>query len=386
MSMNPTVRTSPNPVFATNRLRLGLFSTNGRGASQSLVPEAHTTSWEFALRTARLADRAGYEAIVPYARWKGYPQGDPTHLSGNVMDPFTWAAGIAQATTHAGVFATSHAPTMHPIVVAKQAATIDMISNGRFAMNVVGGWNAPEMEMFGAPLREHDARYEYLAEWLEIIQRLWAENGEFDHSGEFFNIVRGSSLPKPVQRPGPPIMNAGGSPRGRRFAAQHADLCFVVITSEDLDGIRRQVNGYKELAAAEFARSVQVWTHTYVVQRETQREADAYLHRFAVEYEDGESVDAWMRLQAEQAQLMPPEALAAFRLRFTAGAGGFPLVGTADRIVEKLAMLSEGGIDGVLLTWVDYDDGLERFNADVLPALEKLGLRDPFTPASGSPF
>jgi alkanesulfonate monooxygenase SsuD/methylene tetrahydromethanopterin reductase-like flavin-dependent oxidoreductase (luciferase family) len=47
-----------------------------------------------------------------------------------------------------------------------------MISNGRFAMNVVGGWNAPEMEMFGAPLREHDARYEYLAEWLEIIQRL----------------------------------------------------------------------------------------------------------------------------------------------------------------------------------------------------------------------
>jgi FMNH2-dependent dimethyl sulfone monooxygenase len=50
-----------------------------------------------------------------------------------------------------------------------------------------------------------------------------------------------------------------------------------------------------------------------------------------------------------------------------------------------LALLSEGGIDGVLLTWVDFYEGLERFNADVLPALEKLGLRDPLTPARGSP-
>jgi alkanesulfonate monooxygenase SsuD/methylene tetrahydromethanopterin reductase-like flavin-dependent oxidoreductase (luciferase family) len=259
-----------------------------------------------------------------------------------------------------------------------------MISNGRFAMNVVGGWNAPEMEMFGAPLREHDQRYEYLAEWLEIIRKLWVETEEFDHSGEFFNVIRGSSLPKPVQRPYPPIMNAGGSPRGRRFAAQHADLCFVVLTSEDVDDIRRQVDGYKRLAEEEFGRTVQVWTHTYVVQRDTQKEADAYLHRFAVEYEDVESVDAWMKLQAEQAQLLPPEALAAFRLRFTAGAGGFPLVGTAEHITDRLALLAEGGIDGVLLTWVDYYDGLERFNADVLPALEKLGLRDPFTPANGS--
>jgi alkanesulfonate monooxygenase SsuD/methylene tetrahydromethanopterin reductase-like flavin-dependent oxidoreductase (luciferase family) len=90
-----------------------------------------------------------------------------------------------------------------------------------------------------------------------------------------------------------------------------------------------------------------------------------------------------MKLQAEQAQLLPPEALATFRLRFTAGAGGFSLVGTAEHITDRLALLAEEGIDGVLLTWVDYYDGIERFNADVLPALEKLGLRDPFTPANG---
>ncbi len=44
-----------------------------------------------------------------------------------------------------------------------------------------GGWNRPELEMFGAEMREHDERYEYLGEWLTVIRRLWTENEEFDH-------------------------------------------------------------------------------------------------------------------------------------------------------------------------------------------------------------
>jgi alkanesulfonate monooxygenase SsuD/methylene tetrahydromethanopterin reductase-like flavin-dependent oxidoreductase (luciferase family) len=64
------------------------------------------------------------------------------------MDPFTWAAAIAQATEHVGVFVTAHAPTSLPIAAAKQLATIDIISNGRLGLNVVAGWNRPELEMF----------------------------------------------------------------------------------------------------------------------------------------------------------------------------------------------------------------------------------------------
>ena len=75
---------------------------------------------------------------------------------------------------------------------------------------------------------------------------------------------------------------------------------------------------------------------------------------------------------------MPEAALKAMRLRFAAGAGGFPLVGTADRVADRLHMLADAGLDGVLLTWVDYVDGLNRFNRDVLPALEARGLRMPF--------
>ncbi|WP_199434224.1 LLM class flavin-dependent oxidoreductase [Qaidamihabitans albus] len=370
-----------NPLFGDNALKLGLFCTNGTGASQTLVPEAHETAWSMSLRTAQAADRAGFEAVVPFARWKGYPENRPEHRSGRVLDPFTWAAGIAAVTERIGVFATSHAPTLHPIVAAKQAATVDHISGGRFALNVVGGWNRPELEMFGAPLREHDERYDHLAEWLQVIRKLWTETDEFDFHGRFFDVVGGVSQPKPVQS-AVPIMNAGGSSRGMRFAAEHADLCFVIVHSDDENEIRDQIQGYKQMAREEFGREVRVWTHTVVVQRETQAEADAYFRRFSVEYEDAESVDAWMRLQGANTELMSPEVMQAMRQRFAAGAGGFPLVGTADTIADRLETLSRAGIEGALLTWVDYDTGIADFTRDVLPLLEKSGLRAPPGPVA----
>lgn len=286
---------------------------------------------------------------------------------------------MASVTRNISIFATSHAPSLHPIVAAKQAATIDHISGGRFALNVVGGWNRPELEMFGAEMREHDERYEYLGEWLTVIRRLWTENEEFDHHGTFFNVVGGTSSPKPLQN-SIPIMNAAGSPRGMRFAAEHADLCFVIVHSEDPEEIRKQVDSYKSAAREQFGREIRVWTHSVVVQEETDAAAEAELRRFSVEYEDAESVDAWLQLMEVNSQMLPPEVAAEMRQRFAAGAGGFPpLVGTSETIAQRLEMLSDAGIDGVLLTWLDYDAGLSNFTGDVLPRLEKAGLRAPNT-------
>ena len=325
-----------------------------------------------------MADAAGFEAIVAYARWKGYIPGRPDHPSGVVLDPFTWCAGIAQATRHAAVMATSHAPTVHPIVVAKQSATIDIISGGRFGLNVVGGWNKPELEMFGAPLREHDARYDQLGEWLALVRRLWAEPDEFDHDGPFFRVERAASMPKPVQRPGPPIMNAGGSDRGMRFACEHADLCFVILTGDEPEGWRTQIDAYKRTARDGFGRTVQVWTYAPCIQRPTQDAAEAYLHHYAVEMEDTESLDAWSAGLAAQTRIVSPGQMAAFRKRFAAGAGGTILVGTAERIADRMQAMAEAGLDGILLTWVDFVDGLARFAESVLPILERRGLRAAF--------
>lgn len=370
-----------NPLFNANRLKLGIFGTNGKGSAQTLVPEAYRPSWPAALQTAQMADAAGYEAIVAYARWKGYLPDKPAHPSGVVLEPFTFAAGLAQATRYSAVFATSHAPTLHPVAAAKMAATVDIIAGGRFGLNIVGGWNKPELEMFGAPLREHDERYEHLAEWLEVIERLWREEREFDFAGRFFTLSGAASMPKPLQRPRPAIMNAGGSTVGMRFACQHADMCFVILRSEDLEEAARQITTYKTTARKEFGREVQVWTYVYVVQRDTVAEAEAYLQHYAVTQEDSESLDAWNKGLGEQTKVVSPEGMAAFRKRFAAGGGGSGLVGTAETIAARLHALSDAGLDGALLTWVDFADGMARFNRDVLPLLEARGLRAPFGPA-----
>jgi FMNH2-dependent dimethyl sulfone monooxygenase len=366
-----------NPLFSGNRLKLGIFGTNGKGGAQTLVPEAYAPTWEASVRTAQQADRAGFEAIVAYARWKGYIPGNIDHPSGIVLDPFTWAAGIAQATSYSAILATSHAPTMHPIAVAKQSATIDIISGGRFGLNAVGGWNKHELEMFGAPLREHDERYDQLEEWLTIVKRLWSEDAEFDYAGAFFRVDGAMSMPKPLQRPGPPIMNAGGSGRGMRFACKHADMCFVILTSEDAQACAEQIGAYKRLARDQFERDVQVWTYAPCIQRETQQAAEDYLHHYAVTMEDAASLDAWSAGLAAQTKIVSPANMAGFRKRFAAGAGGNILVGTADRIAEQLEMLSDAGLDGILLTWVDFVDGIDRFIEGVLPVLEARGLREP---------
>ncbi|HEX7854319.1 MAG TPA: LLM class flavin-dependent oxidoreductase [Sphingobium sp.] len=366
-----------NPIFNNNRMKLGTFGTNGVGPLTT-VPENYTANWANSLQLAQMADRAGLEAIIPYSRWKGYVTGQPDDRTGRVMDAFAWAAAVAASTDYSAIFSTAQAPTFHPIVAAKQSATIDIISNGRFGLNVVGGWNRPELEMFGAPMKEHDERYAYLAEWLDVMTKLWQSETAFDHHDEFFEVVGGAAAPRPIQTPRPPIMNAGGSPRGMRFAAEHADMCFVIVQSDDPAKIRAQVDEYKLLAKREFNRDVQVWSSAYVVQRETDEEAQAYLQHYSVDCEDTAAVDAWIKILSVESKLMAPEALRAARQRFAAGAGGFPLVGTPERIVSRLAMLSDSGIDGVVLTWVDFVDGLTRFIRDCLPLLEQAGLREKF--------
>src|SRR3546814_20580189 len=82
---------------------------------------------------------------------------------------------------------------------------------------------------------------------------LWQSPDEFDHHGELFDIIGGISLPKPLQEGGPPIMNAGTSERGKRFACEHANVCFIGLPSEEPDDIREGIASYKRIARDTFS-------------------------------------------------------------------------------------------------------------------------------------
>lgn len=366
----------PNPIFNDNRLKLGIFSHNGTGNVQTTAPEAWHPSWSDTLRVSQRADAAGLEAIVPYSRWRGPIEGKANHRTSHVFDTYTWAAGISQGTEQAGVFCTSHVPTIHPLLAAKQCSTVDHISGGRFALNVVAGWNKLELDMFGTPMKGHDDRYDQAIEWVELLKRLWTAEEEFDHDGRFFSVKGGISLPHPIQKPFPPIMNAGSSGKGLHFAAKYADMAFVMLKGEDPAQWAEQIKVYRDLARQEYGRDIQVWTFASVVHRDTEEEADALLKYYSETHLDAEALDAMMEMQGLHTGTIPPGQFAAIRAAFARG-GGLLLKGTSERIVDRLQAVSDAGLDGILLTWFDVDNGLQRWVSDVLPLMEQAGLRKP---------
>ena len=157
-------RSVTNPAFSSRKLKLGTFQTNlDSGCVMSDLDGRLDITWPNTLGLARLAEEMDFEALVPVARWHGF--GGATNPQGRGFEAYTWAAGIAASTAKAGVFATSHISLNHPIVAAKQSTVIDHISGGRYALNIVTGWNQPEIDMFGSPMMGHTERYACAEGW-----------------------------------------------------------------------------------------------------------------------------------------------------------------------------------------------------------------------------
>ncbi len=363
----------PSPMFNDNKLKLGIFSANcSSGMAVTKVSERWDNSWANNIDLVRQCDDAGLEFMLPIARWIGY--GGETDFHGNVLETITWAAGLAAHSKRIQVFATVHTAFNHPIVTAKQLATLDQLSNGRLGLNVVAGWNKPEYDAFGVDLpSNHSDRYAMAQEWFDYVQKLWREDKPFDWQGNFYKGKGVYSLPHPAQS-SVPVLNAAASEEGRAFAMRNADFLFTPVF--DFDQASETVDDINIRAKA-VGRNVNVLTFSTVVCRSTQAEAEEYLDYYANQHADWEAVDNLMTLQGLHAQSFTKEALAAFRDRFAAGHGGFPLVGTPDHIADQLEKMSATGVAGTTLAFVDYAREFPYFRQEVLPRLEARGLRAP---------
>jgi FMNH2-dependent dimethyl sulfone monooxygenase len=368
-------RLETNPAFNGRKLKLGTFQTNlDSGCIMSDLDGKLDITWPNTLTLAKLADEMDFEALVPVARWHGY--GGKTNPQGPGFEAYTWAAGVAASTQNSGVFATSHISLNHPVIAAKQSAVIDHISNGRYTLNVVTGWNQPEIEMFGAPMMTHEERYDCAEEWLGVVKRLWTEDEFFDHEGRYFKIVKGYLQPKPVQYPYPAIMCAGASERGRHFAVKHCDLVFTVIRTGGIDECRAHVQAYHKLAR-EYGREIRVWTFCNIVQGETEKEARDFYNYYVYEKGDwaaGKNMVDTFALDINERNV-PPERIKAFQEAFIQGWGGLPIIGTKEQIVDQLDALSRAGLDGVLLAWPRFEQGMREFRDVTYPLVKQAGLR-----------
>lgn len=371
-----------NPLFGPNRFKLGIFSANcDGGLTMSVAPERWRADWDDIVAVTRIADEAGLEFILPVAKWRGY-QGK-ANIYGRSYETLTHGAALGALTRRIAIFCTVHVPLVTPAFAAKAIATVDHVTHGRAGLNIVCGWNQEEFDLHGVTI-DQDRRYDHGLEWFRVWSRLLQGGPEFDWDGEFFKLRRLRTDPLSVQRPWPAVMSAGFSPRGRDFAAQAADVLFTNMT--ELDQAPATLASI-EAHVARHGRRVSVFTMAHVVCRPTRAEAEEFYHYFAEEMADEEGQDYYRRTRGVTVKDTGGRLIGRpFETRFTratgnrfAGAypGAYPLVGTPDDIAAEMARMSEAGLAGTSVAFLDYLKEIPFFVGEVLPRLERMALRRP---------
>jgi probable F420-dependent oxidoreductase len=182
---------------------------------------------------AASAEAAGYASLWTFQRLL-VPEGsamDPVYHS--VLDPMVALGFLAGATQRIRLgVAVTNMPYLAPSYLAKMAATVDVLSRGRLDLGLGIGWLPEEFTAADATTAHRGAR---TAEYLEVLRRAWAD-GVTEFSGRFYQVPPGRMAPKPVQRPGPPILLAGGVPAALQRAGRLADG-WVTASRQDLSRI-----------------------------------------------------------------------------------------------------------------------------------------------------
>jgi FMNH2-dependent dimethyl sulfone monooxygenase len=164
---------------------------------------------------------------------------------------------------------------------------------------------------------------------------------------------------------------------GRHFAAKNCDMIFVHIKGEDIESARKDIDEVRKLAREEYGREIQVWANTYCVLGDSDNEAFDFRDYYVKEQGDWVAIDNLVTGIGLNSKVLPPHMLEAAKYHFIAGFGGYPLVGTKERIASEMVKLSEVGLDGALMSWPRYEEGITRFIDEVMPLLVQVGLRAP---------
>lgn len=360
-------------MYNGNELKIGLFGENcSSGRAVTTVPERWSGNWEDNLTLAKMADAAGIDFLLPVARWKGY--GGDTDYMGTSLETITWATGLLAATKRITVFGTIHAPLFHPIIAAKQFVTADQVGEGRFGLNLVVGWNEDEFQMFGVTQREHEQRYEYAQEWLDAVKMAWGPRDDFTFEGKFLKLKNVRAKPKPVGGARPLIMNAGASPTGRAFAIRNCDAFFTQSSRTSMEETAVKVKAAKDDAKSQ-GRELDVYTVGVVTCKPTQKEAEEYYRYCTIENGDWSAVDGILAKKNISVATVGEAEFLKQRHNYAHGMGGLLMVGDPDRITEILAGLHGAGLRGIGFSFVNYIKELPFFCDEVLPRLERLGIR-----------
>jgi dimethylsulfone monooxygenase len=372
-----TFADSPVARALEEPLLLGLFlPIQAGGWSASTLPRSTDWTFDYNLALVQKAEALGFDLVFALSQW--LPKGGYGGVfNGEALDSFMSLAAMTARTERIILVATSHVlyGPWHPLHFAKFTATLDHISKGRWGINVVTGHRAIEHEMFGWHRIEHDRRYELAAEFLDAVQQLWAQPENFSFAPELSSWRLDKAFVTPKPRYGRPLLvNATGSDAGIDFAARYSDIVFITSPAgSEIEGALAALPAHTarvKATAAKHGRKIRTLINPMVICRETEAEARAYHDAIVAHGDEGSfhrfdsDAHAW-RGNAEQRSQAASRAVG----------GNISIVGSPQQIADYIVRLHQAGVDGVQLSFFDFQPDLDFFGEHVLPLLREAGLR-----------
>jgi FMNH2-dependent dimethyl sulfone monooxygenase len=253
-----------------------------------------------------------------------------------------------------------------PALVAKEAATIDRISNGRFTLNVVSAWWQVESDQYGGSWVQHDERYARTEEFLAVLKGMWTKD-EYTLEGRYYTIKKARLAPKPVQQPWPTLYAGGESPAAKDLIARECDAYLMHGDPPDalatkIEDMRARRAKHPELPPLRFGVA------GYAIVRNSDAEVKKEIARITDVRSSARGYASYQEF-IKGSQLDTKVSLEDYSVSNRGLRTG--LVGTPDQVAEQVRVLEKIGIDLLLLQSSPQREEMQRFSEDVFPLVAR---------------
>lgn len=333
------------------------------GLVVSNLPQKTGWSFEANKRYAKIAEEVGFEYALLQTRFIA------SYGADKQLEAITLASALGAVTSKLKLITAVLPGLWHPAVYAKMLTTLDHVTNGRAAVNVVSGWLKDEFIAYGEDWLAHDKRYERSEEFIRVLRQFFQEDTA-NFKGEYYTINDAPMKPKGVAPI--PIFQGGNSQDARRMASRVSDYYFM--NGNTLEGFKRQIEDVRALAAKE-GRDVKFAVNGFAIVRDTEEEA-VQLLRDIVSHADDQAVEGFRQAVKEAGQSSKEkegmwansskEDLVQYNDGFKTG-----LIGTPEQVANQIIELKKIGVDLVLTGHFHYEEDLRRFGEQVIPLVRQ---------------
>lgn len=336
------------------------------GLVVSTIEQRTDWNYDYNIRLAQTAEKNGFEYALTQIRFTAGYGAENQHES------VSFSHALLAKTEKLKVIAAILPGPWKPALAAKQLATIDYLTQGRIAINVVSGWFRGEFDAIGEPWPEHDERYARSEEFIRTLKGIWTTDN-YSFEGKYYQFQNYTLKPKPAQKPYIEVFQGGSSRAARDMAARVSDWYFT--NGNSVAEIKKQIDDVRAKAKLE-NRHVKIGVNAFIIARDTEQEAQAVLNEIIAKA-NVEAVNAFGDATREAGAAAPEQEGNWAKSTFddlVQYNDGFKtnLIGTPQQIAERIVDLKNVGVDLILSGFLHFIEEVEYFGENVLPLVRQI--------------